>query len=927
VHRLFNFGAVGAISDAELLEGFVSRRDQAAEAAFEELVNRHGPMVLRVCKSVLHDHHDAEDAFQAVFLVLADRAGSIRRSGSIASWLFGVADRVAIRGRRSAARRRALNQLVAERTPEQVLPTENDPDWEILHEEVRRLPERLRAPVVLCYLQGLSYAEAAHRLGLSAVAVQGRLARARARLRDRLIRRGLMVPAGLLVAGAESQGVGAVPATLTQGTVRIALGFLAGNTAAVLARGVLRSMMWNQLRAASVLLCLGLGSGYWAWHAFADTVDGDARTDTGQKAPKAAAPAPESARTHPAVVFGLTGSVRLEGTGEPVPGATIQVLIGGSNRAYRALSRTARSGADGRFTLALPPGSASAWTLTAPVGYWMPADSPMLEEFAVSRDQPIHRKDYQLRRGVVWDFRITRARGAKFLPGLVWASGEGHSFWSVVDDAGRVCLTLPTEKGMVRASVKESFMAADWVPMTLEWTSGFHPEAVASVSNLGGSPTRYLLNDLSGKTATLSGTDKGRAEPRIDGGKLVVEVTLPEPDGKALGELTGKVVDTLGQPLAGASVSLGWVGEDGGGMMSVEEAHHALTDAHGDFRLRSIQTADSRGKPPTIWLSVAKEGLAGVDTKSFRFQPGAGDAPQIAKTVTLAPGVSLSGTVVDLNAKPLEGAWVEPGGPYANHVKFTKTDEAGQFTVHDLPIGLVQLRIGYGKLMAEGQYYAIRDMAPMKITLHPVPGAAELRATSDAAKADRDRTEPLPLGTPAPEWESEAWSDGRSRKLADYRGKFVVLNFWGAGCDPSLGALLSLEKLRARFEPLGVVFFTLHTPGTDQNTFQKVLEMNKVSLIFAIDRDRKRDAEFDMSGMTAKRYGVRRYPTIVMIDRRGNVAFHSGGIGPEQGVTAMKGLANELGVDVDKSTMTKADAQRLWEAFFGRAIEKALNLP
>ena len=106
VHRLFNFGAVGTMSDAQLLDRFVSRRDEAAEAAFEELVIRHGPMVLRVCRSVLHDAHDAEDAFQAVFLVLANRARSIRRSGSVASWLFGVAQRVANRGKRSAARRR-----------------------------------------------------------------------------------------------------------------------------------------------------------------------------------------------------------------------------------------------------------------------------------------------------------------------------------------------------------------------------------------------------------------------------------------------------------------------------------------------------------------------------------------------------------------------------------------------------------------------------------------------------------------------------------------------------------------------------------------------------------------------------------------------------------------------------------------------------
>src|SRR3954468_23730788 len=183
VHRVFNFGAIGATPDAQLLDRFVSRRDEAAEAAFEELVIRHGPMVLRVCRSVLHDPHDAEDAFQAVFLVLANRAGSIRRRGSLASWLFGVARRVAERGRRTAARRRSLDHRVAERSTESYLPAEDDPDRQILHEEIDALPERLRAPIVLCYMEGLTYEAAADRLRLSAVTLRGRLAQAREQLR------------------------------------------------------------------------------------------------------------------------------------------------------------------------------------------------------------------------------------------------------------------------------------------------------------------------------------------------------------------------------------------------------------------------------------------------------------------------------------------------------------------------------------------------------------------------------------------------------------------------------------------------------------------------------------------------------------------------------------------------------------------------
>ncbi len=103
VHRLFKVGVIGATSDAQLLDWFATRRDDAREAAFEELMVRHGPMVFRICRSVLHDTSDAEDAFQAVFLILACRANSIRRSGSVASWLFGVAHRVASRAKGDAA--------------------------------------------------------------------------------------------------------------------------------------------------------------------------------------------------------------------------------------------------------------------------------------------------------------------------------------------------------------------------------------------------------------------------------------------------------------------------------------------------------------------------------------------------------------------------------------------------------------------------------------------------------------------------------------------------------------------------------------------------------------------------------------------------------------------------------------------------------
>ncbi len=189
LQTVFTAGAIGSLPDGVLLERFLSGRGNAdSSAAFAVLVERHGPMVLGVCREVLRNHHDTEDAAQATFLILARNGGSIRRVDSLASWLFGVALRVAARSKAQAVRRRVIEGRGVEMRArseesglEGLLPE--------LHEELRRLPERFRAPIVLCHLEGLSNEEAACQLGLSARTLQRRLAHGRERLRARLVGR------------------------------------------------------------------------------------------------------------------------------------------------------------------------------------------------------------------------------------------------------------------------------------------------------------------------------------------------------------------------------------------------------------------------------------------------------------------------------------------------------------------------------------------------------------------------------------------------------------------------------------------------------------------------------------------------------------------------------------------------------------------
>jgi len=213
VHRLREALAVDrpAASDADLLRQFRESRDAAA---FETLVRRHGPGVMSACRKVLTDDADVEDAFQAAFLILLRDGRSIRKDAAVGSWLYGVAHRVSLRVRR-ARRRRVEVENRAEVKTEQV----NDLSWReavaVLHEELDKLPDKYRLPLVLCYLEGLSRDEVAQRLGFSLNAVRNRLERGRARLRGRLQRRGIALSAGLLAA-LESPISLAVPTSLVR---------------------------------------------------------------------------------------------------------------------------------------------------------------------------------------------------------------------------------------------------------------------------------------------------------------------------------------------------------------------------------------------------------------------------------------------------------------------------------------------------------------------------------------------------------------------------------------------------------------------------------------------------------------------------------------------------------------------------------------
>src|SRR5262245_3134576 len=375
------------VPDAELLTRFRQSRD---EAAFAQLAERHGPMVLGVCRRMLHDPHAAEDAFQATFLALARGAGRLRTAGSVAAWLYGAAVRVSLKARRTAARTR----LAASRCSGRVAP---DPLAEItarelvgvIDAELARLPEQFRAVVVLCCLEGLSQEEAARRLGWSAGSVKGRLERGRERLRQRLAGRGVTLSGGLggILLG-EARAV--VPPHLFARAVELAAGGRAPPGVAELAAGVGPSgAVWKLAAGALVGVAAGVGA-------------------AGRGEPPAQAPPPR-----PAGVVG-SAAVPADRFGDPLPAGAVLRL--GTTRLRHPRLYSLAFAADN--TLASFGGDYV-------VRLWDPATGRLLRARAFERD------------------RIERQRGG-------WLSPDGKRLAVQLDDRVKV---FDVESGRELAAV------------------------------------------------------------------------------------------------------------------------------------------------------------------------------------------------------------------------------------------------------------------------------------------------------------------------------------------------------------------------------------------------------------------------------------------------------------------------------------------
>jgi RNA polymerase sigma factor (sigma-70 family) len=623
IDRIFNQGSLTGLTEGQLLRRFAT----GDEGAFEALIARHGAMVLGVCRRLLYESSDVEDAFQATFLVLLRKAGTLRDSEPLGPWLHGVAYRVAARIRgRSARRPEGERRGARPEAVESACGLERSELRLLIDEEIGRLPEKYRRPVVLCYLEGWTHEEAARRLRCSTGSLRGRLDRARETLRGRLIRRGVAPAAGLAVLAAGGEAVGAaVPASIVAATVatlaRSATASAISSSAAMeMADGVFRAMVAARLRTAASFAMAGaivLASGL-AWLA---VLGYSLARDGREQAPVAQAGGAAAGEGE-----GPSVEIRVvdHRDGRPLPGVALTV-----NADRQAGARATTDGA-GRAAVALPDPLPKILSVVvrkegfAPVTLWFP--SPV-REAEIPASYTLKLFPAEAVGGVVRDEQGRPVAGVRVAP-TIWTSSADvrplredyeEAPPATTDEMGRWrCEGMPA--GIDASRVSIAFTHPEY--QRLDWPVG-----------------QALENLRSGRPAVLA---------------------------QGL-EVTGRVVDPAGRPVADARIVLGRE-------LYTPDVRRAETDKDGRFRFDHVAAGDTvvtiqaMGFAPALEKVVVRAGL----------EPMA---------VRLAKGRMVRGRVVDAKGEPIRGAAVAADG-WRGHRTLEHqitTDEDGEFRWDDAP--------------------------------------------------------------------------------------------------------------------------------------------------------------------------------------------------------------------------------------------------
>jgi RNA polymerase sigma factor (sigma-70 family) len=709
---LFRVGTLRELSDGELITRFVAGSD--ASMYFAELVDRHGPMVLRLCRRVLKSPQDAEDASQAAFLVLARRARTIRKCESLGSWLFGTAFRIARRARRSAARQRQLERQGAEMAPKCHMESQDasrDDTWSELYAELDRLSEILRGPLVLCYLEGLTNEQAAQRLRLPVRTIQRRLAQGRDRLRARLVRRGVAPVMGLLAASLSTDAATAeLPAVWAVNTVHAAVQIVVqGNASGVASLGALTMMeglmgaiLDAKLKVAALtvlltgVMLLGL----------LPLARGQRTAAVGlTKEPMSTA---RIAQAKPAVTQAKPCEVIViaKDTGKPLVGAICCYLID-----LEKVETTTND--QGEATLLLDRQTFGRGSLSLDV--W--ADGYVQQRYSFSnadkRLEPVPER-----------LKVELFRGTETFGGVVKdeagqpIAGATVALWGYLDKK-------EDSRELVYMVRSTSDAQGRWRNSSLR-------------------PMRFIYLYVS-HTDFLSDDDLHvRAVGQPNGSTIPSFAdlrALKREDVMARGvEIRGRVLDEEGKPLVGATV--GWVADHN---TFFDKMAKTVTDGAGQYRFQNARpgtvaiVAKTKGREPELKEIDAAPGMDAID---FR----------------LGAGKPLLGRVVDDQGKPVVGAFVniDTWRRYRCLGVFLSTDGDGRFSWVEAPSDEVLINASKAGYLPVFQQRVRADGSEVKLTLMP---SLEISGTiKDAETGKRIENPSIESGVVDPVTGEVGWS-------------------------------------------------------------------------------------------------------------------------------------------------------------------------
>ena len=662
LEALFDHGTLGGLTDSDLLAQFLGADTPSAEAAFGILVDRHAPMVLRVCRSALPNSHDAEDASQAVFLVLARRARSLPRLDSLASWLYGVARRVAARARRDDARRRKYERRKAEMAAQHMDPPVVSSEGEGIYQEIDGLPQIYRSAFVLCYLEGLSHEQAAITLRCPLRTLQSRLLRAKERLRDRLARRGASLPAVLPPLVNSLPPTAAWVKTTAEAARAFASGQAALTTAGVssatinLASSSLRALVFMPRLIGGALLTTGLAVFVVAVARFGFKTDPPPPAQLKASAQSVAAQPKKDPNNRTLVAHVVDRQSRapmaaVELTVEIDAGA--RPGLGGESELMTRLTTDAAGRCKIEFPRVLPK---EIYITARKAGYANRAYGPLFEPgvAAIPGDHTI-----EMERGVTIG-GIVKTRSGNAVSGatviiMARAGAGGLPDWSYVPDVK----VMTDKEGRWRFSEMPSGWNSVYVTVT-------HPDYV---------PT-FMQRDVPRPSDLLLKAKKA---------ELVLDEGLA---------LAGTVVDDQGRPIGGAKVGLG-----ADRQVRHRDFPSVTTGANGHFQFDHVPpgtqtvTAQSPGRAPELADVVVAQGMKAVELR-------------------LGPGQLIRGRVVNPQGKPLVGATVEAAN-WKGHSSLdwlTKTNADGRFAWDSAPaepVFVTMTKPGY-TMVGQREFQAVK---------------------------------------------------------------------------------------------------------------------------------------------------------------------------------------------------------------------------